>query len=100
MAWAVDERRVAIRAMVPSVHAFYSVRWLASLDGLPVLAALMAFVLLLTSIAVLGTLLTLRAVKGLELGFQDRHVNSWIGSRPKSCCMSWRWAMQRRWNRS
>ncbi len=72
MAWATDERRLAIRDMVPSVHEFYSVRWLASLDALTVLVALFAFLLLLPATGLLGEVLTRRAAKGFELGYQDR----------------------------
>ena len=72
MAWATDERKRAIRDMVPSTHAFYSVRWLASLDALPVLATLIAFLLVLTALAVLSQVLVRRAARGFELGYQDR----------------------------
>jgi Flp pilus assembly protein TadD len=72
MAWATDERKRAIRDMVPSVHAFHSVRWLASLDALPVLATLVAFLLTLIALGFLSQVLIRRAAKGFELGYQDR----------------------------
>ena len=72
MAWAIDDRRRLIRDMVPGAHAFYSVRWLASLDGLPGLAALCAFLLLLIASTALSVLLVARAVKGYDLGYADR----------------------------
>ncbi len=52
MAWATDPRRLAIRDMIPSSHAYFSMQWLPRLEMLVPLAALIVFLLLLVTAGV------------------------------------------------
>ncbi len=72
MAWTTDPRRLAIREMIPAPHAYFSMPWLARLDMLIPLAALVVFLLVLVMVGVLAEVLARRATKGADVGYMDR----------------------------
>ena len=61
--WATDAPRYALRDLAPSSHAWYSVRWLASMSILTVLILLVLFLIVLAGVAVGMQWLAVRAGK-------------------------------------
>ena len=72
MAWATDPRRLAIRERIPAAHEYFSIQWLAGLNGLVPLAGLSVFLLLLVTGVLLAEVLTMRATKGYGVSYMDR----------------------------
>ena len=72
MAWATDPRRLAIREMIPSAHAYFSMQWVARLQMLVPLVALVVFLLLLTIAAVFSFVLMKRNTNDAGVGYSDR----------------------------
>ncbi|HYW51939.1 MAG TPA: protein kinase [Gemmatimonadaceae bacterium] len=72
VAWATDPRRLAIRERIPGAHAYFSMRWLANVDGIVPLSALVLFLLVLVTSALVADFLSRRATKGLGVSYMDR----------------------------
>ncbi len=63
MVWAMDAPRFALRDLAPSSHAWYSVRWLASMQIFTVLLLLSVFLIVLAGVTVSMQWLATRAGK-------------------------------------
>jgi tetratricopeptide (TPR) repeat protein len=70
--WAMAPARLAIRELAPGNHALAAVRWIASLNGLSALVAMIVFLVVLTTVFTVSAWLASRVAKPFGLGRIDQ----------------------------